>query len=43
MEENNEYVSVCVLSGSSCTVLSVILRKKISSVIVFNYFYEEKT
>lgn len=42
MEENNDYVSVCVLSGSSCTVLSIILRKKIS-VIVFNYFYEEKT
>lgn len=35
-------VLVFILSDSSCTILSIILRKKISSVITFNYNYKEK-
>lgn len=36
-------VLVFILSDSSCTILSIILRKKISSVITFNYnYYKEK-
>lgn len=42
MEENNDYVSVCVFKWQFLYCFVNNIKKKISSVIVFNYFYEEK-